>query len=116
MKVVVCGSHREDASRKFLFSTMEKLHADRRFTDLMQGGAPGYDRFAKEWAGTHPEITAWEFRAEWSKFGRAAGPIRNKRMANWKPDVVVAFPGHDGTADMVKQARAAGIEVVEINL
>lgn len=114
-RVVVCGSHKDDANREFLFRAMEELHTLHRFTDLMQGGAPGYDRFAKEWAETHPEITPWEFRAEWSKFGRAAGPIRNKRMADWKPDLVIAFPGHDGTADMVRQARAAGIEVFEVN-
>jgi ABC-type branched-subunit amino acid transport system substrate-binding protein len=31
-----------------------------------------------------------------------------------KPDAVVAFPGGRGTADMVRQARAAGIEVREV--
>jgi hypothetical protein len=31
-----------------------------------------------------------------------------------KPDLVIAFPGGRGTADMVKKARRAGVEVVEI--
>jgi ABC-type branched-subunit amino acid transport system substrate-binding protein len=31
-----------------------------------------------------------------------------------KPDLVVAFPGQDGTADMVKQARSAGVKVMLI--
>jgi UDP-N-acetylmuramoylalanine-D-glutamate ligase len=30
-----------------------------------------------------------------------------------KPDLVVAFPGGRGTADMVAKARAAGVEVLE---
>jgi hypothetical protein len=32
-----------------------------------------------------------------------------------KPDLVVAFPGGTGTANMVKQARAAGVEVLEVS-
>lgn len=31
-----------------------------------------------------------------------------------KPDLVVAFPGGRGTADMVQRARAAGVEVLEV--
>jgi len=52
--------------------------------------------------------------AEWNKFGRGAGPIRNRRMLEeGQPDLVVAF--HDdlsrskGTADMIGQAEARGI-------
>ncbi|MEM9912925.1 MAG: hypothetical protein AAF922_19365 [Pseudomonadota bacterium] len=46
--------------------------------------------------------------------GRAAGPIRNKEMLDEGcPDLVVAFPGGRGTANMVKQAQAAGVEVLD---
>jgi ABC-type Fe3+-hydroxamate transport system substrate-binding protein len=47
------------------------------------------------------------------KYGPSAGPIRNGRMLEYKPDLVIAFPGGRGTANMVKQARKAGIAVVE---
>lgn len=44
--------------------------------------------------------------------GKAAGPIRNQRMLDeGKPDLVVAFPGGRGTADMVRRAKAAGVPV-----
>ena len=44
--------------------------------------------------------------------GRSAGPIRNQAMLDeGRPDLVVAFPGHHGTADIVRRARAAGIKV-----
>jgi hypothetical protein len=46
-----------------------------------------------------------EFPANWKVYGRAAGPIRNMKMLlEGKPDLVVAFPGGIGTADMVKKA------------
>ena len=49
----------------------------------MQGGARGADALAKYWAKTHPEIARWEYKAEWKKYGPAAGPIRNERMPEW---------------------------------
>lgn len=55
------------------------------------------------------------FPADWAAYDRAAGPIRNARMiAEGKPDIVLAFPGGRGTANMVAQARKAGVRVIEI--
>jgi hypothetical protein len=112
-RVVVCGSHTR-GNEDFVYRTLDRIHAERKFTDLMQGGAEYVDRFAKIWCSFHPEIEPWQFNAEWSKFGRQGGPIRNKRMIDWRPDLVVAFDGDAGTANMVRQARDAGIEVIEI--
>ena len=50
--------------------------------------------------------------ADWKRHGRAAGPIRNGEMLKDRPDLVVAFPGGKGTANMVTQATNAGIEIV----
>ena len=56
-----------------------------------------------------------DFLPDWEKHGRAAGPIRNKLMLDeGRPDLVVAFPGGRGTANMVKQASAASVEVIEV--
>jgi hypothetical protein len=55
------------------------------------------------------------FPAQWDRYGEAAGPIRNAWMLEFgKPDLVVAFPGGRGTADMISKARKAGIEVCEV--
>jgi hypothetical protein len=111
VKVVVCGD-RGFQSPAQVWREMDKQHAELHFTDLMQGGCPtGVDKFARDWAKTKPEIKRWVCRAEWTKYGLAAGPIRNGRMAEWKPDYVIAFPGGRGTADMMRQAEAAGIQV-----
>jgi len=112
MKVVVCGG-RNFRSPAQVWRELELQHAELHITDLMQGGCPtGVDKFARDWAATRPhEIRRWVCKADWDKHGRAAGPIRNSRMVEWKPDVVIAFPGGAGTANMVKQAEAAGIPV-----
>jgi len=56
------------------------------------------------------------FDADW-KLGKKAGPLRNQRMIDeGRPDLVVAFPGGKGTADMVRRAEAAGVKVLKIEL
>ena len=74
-------------------------------------GAPGADsggRIFGEQNGA-PVVT---YAADWKAHGRAAGPIRNQRMIDGgKPDLVITFPGGRGTADMVRRAEKAGIEV-----
>ncbi len=53
------------------------------------------------------------FKADWSKHGKAAGPIRNRRMLEeGKPDLVIALQGGKGTASMIALAREAGVRVL----
>lgn len=81
---------------------------------LIHGGARGADTMAGQWAASN-NIEVQVFPANWDRDGRAAGPIRNSQMlAEGKPDVVVAFPGGKGTADMIAKARRAGVPVREI--
>lgn len=81
---------------------------------IISGGARGADNMAIDWA-----VVNWtefkEYRADWKKHGKAAGPIRNQQMLDEEEiDIVLAFPGGRGTADMVRRARKAGVEVREI--
>jgi hypothetical protein len=110
MKVLVCGG-RNFRSPAQVFRALDRLHQEKSITELMQGGATGADQFAMEWAATKPEIKRYVCYADWETHGRAAGPIRNEKMLIWKPDLVLAFPGGDGTADMVRRAEAAGVPV-----
>jgi len=57
------------------------------------------------------------FPADWGKYSKSAGYIRNKQMlAEGKPDLVVAFPGGKGTANMVKLAKLANIPIHTIDV
>lgn len=111
MRVIVCGG-RNFRSPAQVFDHLDRLHAVFRFTELMQGGATGVDTMARDWAATRPEIKRYVCRADWKTHGRAAGPIRNAKMLEWKPDLVVAFPGGPGTSNMVTQAKAAGVKTI----
>lgn len=78
---------------------------------VIHGAASGADRLAGEVA-TEMGIPVEEFPARWNDYGRAAGVIRNQMMlTHGKPDLVLAFPGGRGTADMVARARKANVPV-----
>lgn len=82
---------------------------------VIQGGASGADRFAKECA-RQLGIACNEYVAHWEKYGRKAGPLRNREMITMeKPELVLAF--HDniekskGTRNMIMLANNRGVPV-----
>jgi hypothetical protein len=122
MRVLVCGG-REFDDWDLLNHTLYELF-DSGLRDLtepfviIQGGAKGADFLGRVWgkykAIEYP-VEVIEYPADWKQYGKAAGSIRNKQMLDkGNPDLVVAFPGGTGTADMVRRAKKAGVEVVEV--
>lgn len=88
-------------------------------TVVISGMAPGADTFAAEFGeGMGCEVVKFpvtDWRRPDGSIDRSAGPRRNARMLKeGKPEMVLAFPGGDGTANMVKQARAAGVPVMRV--
>lgn len=82
---------------------------------IIAGEAKGADFLARVWA-KWLQVDYIGFPAEWDTHGKRAGPIRNKQMlTEGKPDLVIAFPGRRGTADMVSQSKKAGVEVIEVD-
>lgn len=112
MKVLVCGG-RDYRDVEHVILCLSELATSGEVTQVIQGGSRGADecaRVAATWLG----IECVTFHAEWDRYGKSAGPRRNRRMLlEGKPDVVLAFPGGRGTADMVSRARWAGVRVVE---
>lgn len=121
MKVIlVCGSRdfcKGSYGPNFVHGILDAALTKYGRFILVQGEEPnGVDACAREWAKTNklPHLCV---PAEWTKYGNAAGPIRNKEMLIiGKPDLVIAFPGNNGTANMIKQARQANILVYECKL
>lgn len=103
------------AERKLLTETLDGIG----ITVLIHGAARGADELASLWAAKQWGVEPLPFPANWYPRGRrggldkSAGPKRNQRMIDeGRPELVVAFPGGTGTADMVSKAEAAGIRVL----
>lgn len=112
MKVLVCGG-RDFGDYDLVESALDALSAEVEIAELMHGAATGADSLAARWAQSM-EIEATPYPARWFKYGKEAGPRRNQEMIDDGPDLVVAFPGGAGTADLVRRAEKAGIEVRRI--
>ncbi len=113
MKVLVCGG-REYADQDKVNEVLTDIHKKNPIDILIHGGAKGADRLAWNWTVDN-DVTVLVYTADWNKHGRAAGPIRNRRMLDEQhPDLVVAFPGGNGTAHMVDIAKKDGVPVMEI--
>ena len=112
--VIVAGGGRAlDWPVEKIAATLRQASAGRPVALLLHGGARGADRLIDHAARS----LAWPVEvipAEWGRYGRAAGPLRNGLLLRRALEVaapaqasvrVVAFPGASGTASLVRQAR-----------
>lgn len=112
IRVLACGG-RDYADKDAVFDALDWIHSTEGVAVLIHGAARGADMLAAIWALAR-EIPALPFTADWKGHGKAAGILRNAEMLErGEPDLVVAFPGGRGTADMIRRSRAAGVRVWE---
>lgn len=109
MRVLVCGS-RKWSDKQRIQDELRKLPIG---TVIIEGGARGADELAAKVA-KELGFKVKEYSANWERYGRAAGPIRNKQMLDGgKPDIIYAFHTNimksKGTLNMLKQGFKKGI-------
>lgn len=112
MRVLVCGG-RDFCDAQRVYSYLDNINKRHSIDAIIEGNARGADRIAGFWARKNG-IDNLKFNADWAKYGKQAGSVRNAEMLRTgQPDLVVAFPGGRGTADMIAKSRAANLEVLE---
>lgn len=114
LRVVVTGGRDYD-DRAMVSMCLNRL-LDNGMNALIHGACrTGADQLAEDWFQKHSDkVGIGRFPADWRMYGKMAGPIRNQKILNECKDInlVLAFPGGRGTADMRARAEAAGIPVV----
>ncbi len=113
MRVLVCGGrHYQDYD--VVEKVLDDYHKKHNITVIIHGAAIGADTLGERWAKAN-EIPYCGIPAKWKEHGYAAGPIRNKWMAeNMRVQHVIAFSGGRGTENMIKQAKNKEIPFTEI--
>jgi hypothetical protein len=104
MRILICGDRNWNDLQKVYDTLKEYPNVEY----VIEGEARGADTCGKI-AAEMLDIPVLKFPADWTKYGKSAGPIRNHQMLiEGKPDLILAF--HDdilnskGTKNMVTQA------------
>lgn len=125
MRLLVCGSRNFDDNITLGYWLINLNEANNGI-EVIHGDASGADKMAGRWALEH-ERPCRPFPAQWSKYGKGAGPARNHQMLNeGKPEMLIAFkydfcwdspwrPGIGGTEHMVSIASKAGVPCLVVN-
>jgi hypothetical protein len=107
MKVIIAGC-RNFHDYAFLVKCM--LKANLNITEIVTGKADGVDALGERWAKEN-KLPIKEFPADWDKYGKSAGPKRNKQMADYA-DALIALWDYKskGTLNMIQNAKENGLE------
>lgn len=110
MKVIIAGCrHITD-----LFPVLEAIQRapfGSEITEVVCGGAIGVDGLGAAWAQDRGIPVKW-FRAHWNIHGKAAGPMRNREMAEYADGLIAVWDSKSrGTKNMIHEAKKRGLRV-----
>ena len=113
-RIVVCGC-RHFSDKQLCFDTLDELLRGETDVEIVSGHAKGADLLAEAYAKERG-IALKVFPAQWDRYGKGAGPVRNKEMLEYAreadPLVVAFWDGESpGTAHMMRIAAEKGVKV-----
>lgn len=109
-KILICGS-RDWTDNRAIFEVIDSLSSG---SIVIAGAARGADRIAEKLAEEKGDLTVESYPANWNKFGKRAGYLRNIEMLDQNPDRVYAFPLGEskGTNHIIKESIKRGIHTI----
>lgn len=110
MRVIIAGSRfiSDIANLQLVRDAIQASGFD--VTEVVSGCALGIDRLGEEWARRN-SVPIKPFPAEWPKYGRQAGPLRNQQMADYADALIaIRLPTSRGTDDMIWRAALKGLQ------
>ena len=116
--ILVCGG-RHFIDFPLLCDILDNVIGDTKEIEIVSGHCQGADMLGEKYAEEH-DMPVKLFPADWTKYGRRAGPIRNKQMVDYIKSfhnrIVIAFTNENtiGTRNTIAIAKKAKIPVMEI--
>ncbi len=110
MRVIIAGG-RDFTDKSLLYSKCDLILANQQNIEIVSGGAKGADTLGEQYA-TDRGYPLTRYNADWDKYKKAAGPIRNKLM-NENADALIAFFNlkSKGTRNMIEEASKRNLKV-----
>lgn len=112
MRTIIAGSRGVDRMRDVVEAIeFARLFAGIKPTCVLSGTARGVDQLGERWASQNG-IEIERYPAEWDKWPRRAGMIRNKQMAERADALIAVWDGRSpGTRDMIDKGHSHGLVV-----
>jgi hypothetical protein len=107
MRTIIAGS-RDIVNKELGFAIIQSCPW--KITEIISGCAKGVDFLGMLYAN-HNNIALKEFPADWAKYGKSAGFIRNKEMADNADALIAITNGSRGTAHMINIAIEKGLKM-----
>jgi len=113
MKVIIAGG-RDFNDYDLLRGKCDEVIGDNTDIEIISGTANGADRLGERYAKEkgYPVV---RFPAKWSEYGKSAGPIRNKEMADYGDTLISFWDGKSkGTKHMIETAKRNNLHVTVV--
>lgn len=116
MITICCTGGRNYAHDATVYDALEKMLAEDPDLEVGVGDSTGLDALVRMWCRVRLPADSWRvYRADWARYGRAAGPLRNEHMLrSEQPSLLLAFPGGPGTANCCMWARRLHVRIEQI--
>ena len=100
MKLIIAGSRDIHVTPQFIHHCIEIFKLEPSI--IVSGGCRGVDINGEtyaHWIG----VPIMRFEADWNKFGKQAGHLRNKQMSEYSDQLLVIHHNSAGSLDMIGQ-------------
>ncbi|UZR93470.1 DUF2493 domain-containing protein [Chondrinema litorale] len=110
MKVIIAGT-RYFNDYKLLHKYCNHILQNQQSVEIVSGCATGADRLGEKYA-LEKSYSLKKFPADWNNLDKAAGPIRNKEMAEYADALIAFWDGKSkGTLNMIETAKNLKLKV-----
>lgn len=110
MKVIIAGG-RDFNDYKFLFEKCDNILSGQKDVEIVSGAARGADELGEKYA-KEKGFKIKLFPADWDKYKKAAGYIRNKQMAEYADSLIAFWDGKSkGTKHMIDLAEKYNLNI-----
>lgn len=109
MKTIIAGSR--TATKKDVYEALNFANISNYISEIVSGTAKGADTFGEEWA-IENSFEIKRFPADWKRYGRKAGVMRNRQMAKYADCLIAVWDGTSrGTENMIYEATRRNLKI-----
>jgi len=110
MRVIIAGS-RSFKDWERLKKEVDLFIKNMSDVEIVSGGARGTDSYGEYYAASN-DLRLHKFLPDWGNFGKRAGLVRNRLMAQFADACICFWDGKSrGTANMIKEANENNLEL-----